>query len=137
MWKSIPPQHSTCPSSLTSRACISHKTRPSTFSLAAFVHGDPPKRWLISHRDLFSEVCPCALSSLMRSASLPTAPGIPRSCGAEPLKRRLEEASTHDANGYQATSSDRCFLYVSSVSSTLGGFSVAGHLVSHDTPDST
>src|SRR5215218_3448051 len=80
------------------------------FLLGGLRAWDPPKRWLISHRDLFSEVCPCALSSLMRSASLPTAPGIPRSCGAEPLKRRLEEASTHDANGYQATSSDRCFL---------------------------
>jgi hypothetical protein len=35
------------------------------------------------------------------------------------LKRRLEEASTHDANGYQATLSDRFFLYVSSVTNAL------------------
>src|SRR5215218_8133951 len=37
----------------------------------------------------------------------------PPFCGAEPKRRRrLEEASTrtYDANGYQATSSDRCFL---------------------------
>src|SRR5215203_6950844 len=35
----------------------------------------------------------------------------PPFCGAEPKRRRqLEEASIDDANGYQATSSDRCFL---------------------------
>ena len=38
-----------------------------------------------------------------------TALGIPRSRGAEPLRRRLEEASARDANGYQATISDRFF----------------------------
>jgi hypothetical protein len=38
------------------------------------------------------------LSHEKRLLSLLTAPGIPRSCGAEPKKRRLEEASTRDAN---------------------------------------
>src|SRR5918994_118209 len=42
--------------------------RPSTFSLAAFGHGAPPNKWLISHGERFSELCPCALFSLMRSA---------------------------------------------------------------------
>src|SRR5215208_2832670 len=68
MWNNIPPQHSICPSSLASRACLSHRRRPSTFSLAAFGHGAPPNKWLISHGDLFSEVCLCTLFSLMRSA---------------------------------------------------------------------
>src|SRR5215216_4970993 len=68
MWKSIPPQHSICPSSLASMACLSQRRRLSTFSLAAFGHGDPPNKWLISHGDPFSEVCLCDLFSLMRSA---------------------------------------------------------------------
>src|SRR5215212_8140646 len=67
MWNKIPPQHSICPSSLTSRACLSHRRRPSTFSLAAFEHGAPPNKWLISQGDRFSEVCLCALFALMRS----------------------------------------------------------------------
>src|SRR5215212_1694503 len=114
MWNKIPPQHSICPSSLASRACLSHRRRASTFSLAAFGHGAPPNKWLISHGDRFSEVCLCALFSLMRSAfSLcPLHPVSPVVRGRALRRRRLEEASTHtdDANGYQATSSDdRCF----------------------------
>src|SRR5829696_4589882 len=68
MWNKIPPQHSICPSSLASRACLSQRSRPSTFSLAAFGHGAPPNKWLISHRDLFSELYLCALFSLIISA---------------------------------------------------------------------
>ena len=44
---------------------------------------------------------------------------------------------TLDANGYQATSSDRRFVYVSSVSSIVGDVGVAGHLVSHGTLEGT
>src|SRR5215212_5082068 len=98
MWNSIPPQHSICPSSLTSRACLSHRRRLSTFSFPAFGHGAPPNKWLIWHRDLFSEVCLCALFSLMRSTSSLFAhlTRYPPFCGAEPKRRRrLEEASTH------------------------------------------
>src|SRR5215208_196108 len=114
MWNKIPPQHSICPSSLASRACLSHRWRLSTFSLATFGHGAPPNKWLISHRDRFSEVCLCALFSLMSSASLLTALGIPRFAGPSPKeegdsKKRLH-THTDDANGYQATSNDRCFL---------------------------
>jgi hypothetical protein len=109
---------------LTSRACLSHRRRPSTFSLAASTQDAPPNKWLISHGDRLSELCPCGLFTLMRIASLLTAPGIPRFRGAEPLKRRLEEASTHDANGYQATSSDRCF-YKYLVYQVLSGVSVS------------
>ena len=70
----MPPQQAICPSSLTSRACFSQSRRLSTFSLAAFGHGTPPNKWLISHRDPqdpFSELCPCDLFSLMRSAFSP------------------------------------------------------------------
>src|SRR5215211_297115 len=99
MRKSIPPQHSICPSSLTSRACLSQRRRPSTFSFPAFGHGAPPNKWLISHRDPFSGLCLCALFSLMRSASLLTALGIPRFAGPSPKeegdsKKRLH---THTA----------------------------------------
>jgi CRP/FNR family cyclic AMP-dependent transcriptional regulator len=45
MWKSISSQQETCPSSLASRACLSQRRRPSTFSLAAFAHGVPPNKW--------------------------------------------------------------------------------------------
>src|SRR5829696_1121976 len=114
MWNKIPPQHSICPSSLASRACLSHRRRPSTFSLAAFGHGAPPNKWLIWQGERFSEVCLCGLFSLMRSASLLTALGIPRFVGPSPKeegdsKKRLH---THDTNGYQATSSDRCFVSI-------------------------
>src|SRR5215207_10648694 len=84
MWNKIPPQQAICPSSLASRACLSHRRRPSTFSLAASTQDTPPNKWLISHGDLFSEVCPCGLFSLMRIASLPTAAGIPRFVGPSP-----------------------------------------------------
>src|SRR5215212_7340677 len=112
MWKSISPQQEICPSSLTSRACLSHRRRPSTFSSAASRQDAPPNKWLISHGDLFSEECLCALFSLMRSASLPTALGIPRFAGPSPKEEgdSKKRPHTHDANGYQATISDRCFL---------------------------
>src|SRR5215211_6917757 len=84
MWNKIPPQHSICPSSLASRACLSHRSRPSTFSLAASTQDAPPNKWLISHGVLFSEVCLCALFSLMKSTSLLTALGIPRFAGPSP-----------------------------------------------------
>src|SRR5215208_2698916 len=114
MWNSIPPQHSICPSSFASRACLSQRRRPSTFSLAASTQDAPPNKWLIWHGDRSSELCLCALSSLMRIVSLPTAPGIPRFAGPSPKeegasKKRLH-THTDDANGYQATTSDRCCL---------------------------
>src|SRR5215213_10146176 len=94
---SIPPQQEICPSSLTSRACLSHRRRPSTFSLAAATQDAPPNKWLISHGDRLSEVCPCGLFALMRSASLLTAPGIPRFVGPSPergdSKKRLHTHS--------------------------------------------
>src|SRR5215210_2580668 len=93
-------------------ACLSHRRRPSTFSLASSRQEAPPNKWLISHGERFSGLCPCALFSLMRSASLPTAPGIPRCCGAEPSKKEEGDSKKrphkHDANGYQATSSSSC-----------------------------
>src|SRR5215208_2365184 len=95
MWNSIPPQHSICPSSLASRACLSHRRRPSTFSLAASTQDAPSNKWLISHRDRFSELCPCALFSLMRSASLPTAPGIPRFVGPSPKEEGDSKKRPH------------------------------------------
>src|SRR5215212_2325690 len=113
MWNNIPPQHSICPSSLTSRACLSQRRRLSTFSLAASVHGAPPNKWLIWQGDRSCELCLCTLFSLMRSASLLTALGIPRFVGPSPKEeatRRSIHTRTHDANGYQATSSDRCCL---------------------------
>src|SRR5215208_8134869 len=69
MWNKSPPQHSICPSSLTSRACLSHRRRPSTFSLAASTQEAPPNKWLIWQGERFSEVCLCALFSLIISAS--------------------------------------------------------------------
>src|SRR5215212_8972128 len=142
MWKSISPQQEICPSSLASRACLSHRSSPSTFSSAASTQDAPPNKWLISHRVRFSEVCPCALFSLMRNASSVCSlhPVSPVFRGAEPDRegdsKKRPLTHIHDANGYQATTSDRCFLQVSSVTSTLGGVSVVGHLVSHDTPES-
>src|SRR5215212_3307562 len=113
MWKSISPQQEICPSSLTSRACLSHRRSPSTFSSAASTQDAPPNKWLISHGDRFSEVCICALCSLMRNASLLTAPGIPRFAGPSPKEegdsKKRPLTHTYDANGYQATLSDRCF----------------------------
>src|SRR5829696_5395920 len=135
MWKSISPQQAICPSSLTSRACLSHKTSPSTFSLAASTQDAPPNKWLIWHGERFSVVCLCGLFSLMRSASLLTAPGIPRFAGPSPKEEgdSKKRPHTHDANGYQATSSDRCFLYVSSVSRIVWEVSVLKHCVLYDT----
>src|SRR5215208_1166246 len=51
------------------------------------------------------------------------------------LKKKATRRSvhTHDANGYQATSSDRCFLYVSSVSRIVWEVSVLKHCVLYDT----
>src|SRR5215217_1423718 len=76
MWKSISPQHSICPSSLASKACLSHRRRPSTSSWAASTHDAPSNKWLIwqgdPDGDRSSEVCLCGLLSLMRSTSLPT-----------------------------------------------------------------
>src|SRR5215217_5563534 len=91
----ISPQQEIYPSSLTSRSCLSHRARPSTFSLVAFVQGAPPNKWLISHGDPFSEVCPCGLFSLMRSASSLCPPHSVSlvSRGRALRKRRLEEAS--------------------------------------------
>src|SRR5215210_2040903 len=112
MWNNIPPQHSICPSSLTSRACLSQRRRLSTFSLAASTQDAPPNKWSISHGDRPCELCLCALFSLMRSASLLTALGIPRFAGPSPKEEgdSKKRPHTHDANGYQATSSDRCCL---------------------------
>jgi hypothetical protein len=52
------------------------------------------------------------LSHEKRLLSLPTAPGIPRFAGPSPKDEgdSKKRPHTHDANGYQATSSDRCFL---------------------------
>src|SRR5215217_68592 len=112
MCKSISFQQEICPSSLTSRACLSHRRRPSTFSLAASTQDAPPNKWLISHGDRLSEVCPCGLFSLMRSASsvCPLHSVSPVLWGRA-LKKKATRRSVHtlDANGYQATTSDRCF----------------------------
>jgi hypothetical protein len=101
MWKSISSQQEICPSSLTSKACLSHRRRPSTSSSAASAQDAPSNRRSISHGDRFSEVCPSALFSLTRSASsvcLPH-PACPPFCGAEPKRRRrLEEASTQSTH---------------------------------------
>src|SRR5215203_2507875 len=113
MWNKITPQQEICPSSLTSRACLSHRRRPSTFSSAASTQEAPPNKWLIWHGDLFSEVCLCALFSLMSSASSPCSVHSvsPVLRGrAQKKKATRRSVHTHDANGYQATSSDRCFL---------------------------
>ena len=141
MWNKIPPQHSICPSSLASRACLSHRRRPSTFSLAAFGHGAPPNKWLISHGCRFSEVCLGALFSLIISAfSLcPLHPVSPVLRGRA-LKKKATRRSVHtqmtltDIKRPQAITSDHCCLYVSSVSSAVRSVSVAGHIVSEDTP---
>jgi hypothetical protein len=112
---------------LTSRACLSHRMSPSTFSSAASTQEAPPNKWLISHGDRLSEVYLCALFSLMRSASsLLTAPGIPRFVGPSPKEEgdSKKRPHTHDANGYQATLSDRCFCkYL--VYQVLSGVSVS------------
>src|SRR3954464_10770720 len=59
----------------------------------------------------------------------------PFSWGRALRRRRLEEASTHthDANGYQATSSDRRFVYISSISRMVWKVSVLKHRVLYDT----
>src|SRR5215207_3470159 len=101
MWKSISPQQEICPSSLTSKACPSHKRRPSTSSSAASAQDAPSNRRSISHGDRFSELCPSALFSLTRSAYSLFAyrTRYPPFCGAEPKRRRrLEEASTQSTN---------------------------------------
>src|SRR5215210_8103105 len=95
--------------------CLSHRRRPSTFSLAALGHGAPPNKWLISHRDRFSELCLCRLFSLMRSAySLclldSVSPVLRGRAQKKKVTRRSVHEHTYDANGYQATSSDRCCL---------------------------
>src|SRR5215217_2763193 len=60
-------------------SCLSHRWRRSTFSLGGSAQDAPSNKSLISHRDRFSELCPCDLFSPMRSASsLPTALGILR-----------------------------------------------------------
>src|SRR5215210_1318472 len=87
MWNNIPPQHSICPSSLASRACLSQRRRLSTFSLAASTQDAPLNKWLISHGDRPCELCLCDLFSLMRSASLLTALGIPRFAGPSQKKK--------------------------------------------------
>src|SRR5687768_12746413 len=96
MWTKIPPQHSFSPSSLASRQALSQRSRPSTFSLAAFGHGDPPNKWLISHGDPFSEVCLGDLISLMRIAfSLcPLHPVSPVLRGRA-LKKKATRRSVH------------------------------------------
>src|SRR5215207_11585765 len=139
MWMSISDQHFICPSSLVSRACFSHRTRPSTISLgdSAQDEGGLPGTCPIWQRD---RSCASRLSlfSAMRSAfSLcPLHPVSPVLWGRALKEATRRSVYTHDANGYQATLSDRCLskLQVLSVSSTVGGVSVAGHLVSHDTP---
>src|SRR3954453_10936981 len=140
MWKSISSQQEICPSSLASRACLSHRRRPSTSSLVASTPDTPSNKWLIWHGDLFSEVCLCALFSLMRSASLITAPGIPRFAGPSPKeegdsKKRLRTHMTlTDIKRPQAiTSSDRRFVYISSISRMVWKVSVLKHRVLYDT----
>src|SRR5215208_6122278 len=115
MWNKTPPQQEICPSSLASRACLSHKRRPSTFSLAASTQDTPSNKWLIWHGERFSVVCTCALSSLMRSAfSLCSLPPVSPVLRGRALKKKATRRSvythTDDANGYQATVSDRCCL---------------------------
>jgi len=50
------------------------------------------------------------LSHEKRLLCLLTAPGIPRFAGPSPKEEATRRSvHTHDANGYQATTSDRCF----------------------------
>jgi hypothetical protein len=120
MWNSIPPQHAICPSSLTSRACLSHRARPSMVSSPSLAHGTPPNKWLISHGDphgdRFSKLSLCALFSLTRSASLPTLHPVSPVLWGRALKEatpRSGHTHTHmrltDIKRPQATS-DRSFL---------------------------
>src|SRR5215211_841631 len=113
MWKSISPQQEICPSSLTSRACLSHRRRPSTFSLAASTQEAPPNKWLISHGERFSGLCPCALFSVMRSAFLLTALGIPRFAGPSPKEEGDSKKRPHTymtLTDIKRPISDRCCL---------------------------
>jgi hypothetical protein len=118
MWNSIPPQHAICPSSLTSRACLSHRARPSMVSSPSLAHGTPPNKWLISHGDphgdRFSKLSLCALFSLTRSASLPTLHPVSPVLWGRALKEATPRSGhTHmrltDIKRPQATS-DRSFL---------------------------
>jgi hypothetical protein len=116
MWNSIPPQHAICPSSLTSRACLSHRARPSMVSSPSLAHGTPPNKWLISHGDRFSKPSLFALFSLMRSASsFAHRTRYPPFCGAEPKEEGDSKKRPHtlmaltDIKRPQA-SSDRCCL---------------------------
>ena len=60
---------------------------------------------------LFLAVSLCfVLSHEKRLLSLPTALGIPRFAGPSPKEEGDSKKRPHDANGYQATSSDRCCL---------------------------
>src|SRR5215203_7569041 len=95
MWKSIPPQQEICPSSLTSRACLSHRRSPSTLSLAASTQEAPPNKWLISHGHRSSGLCLCALFSLIIGASLLTALGIPRFAGPSPKEEGDSKKRPH------------------------------------------
>src|SRR5829696_10063112 len=131
MWNKIPPQHSICPSSLTSRACLSHRWRPSTFSLAPSTQEAPPNKWLIWQGERFSEVCLCGLFSLMRSASFLCPPhSVSPVLRGRALKKKATRRSvythTHrdDANGYQATNKRSLFCkYL--VYQVLSGVSVS------------
>src|SRR5215210_7158676 len=44
MWNKIPSQQEICPSSLASRACLSHRTRSSTFTFAGCAQDVPPRQ---------------------------------------------------------------------------------------------
>src|SRR5215207_9073159 len=89
---------------------------PSTFSLAAFGHGDPPNKWLISQGERFSEVCLCALFSLMRIAFFlcplhPVSPVLRGRALKKKATRRSVYTHRDDANGYQATLNAWCELF--------------------------
>src|SRR5215208_5819995 len=66
------------------------------------------------------------LSHEKRLLCLPTSPGIPRFAGPSPKEEGDSKKRLHtlDANGYQATSSDRCF-YKHLVYQVLSGVSVS------------
>jgi hypothetical protein len=74
--------------------------------------GAGPRRFARNVTYLAAGALPCVAPTLFFVLShekrllCPPHTRYPPFCGAEPSKRRLEGASTHDADGYQATTSD-------------------------------
>ena len=117
MWNSIPPQHSICPSSLASKACLSHRRRPSTSSSAEPEHDEEDLPGRVSYLAVGLLFCVAPFFFVVSHEKClllcPLHPVSPVFVGPSPKEkatRRSVHSHTHDANGYQATSSDRCFV---------------------------